>query len=176
MTTVRRMAVALLLVSTAGACGGSSRTTTTTLAPPVSVPRIQLTSPDFADGAPIPRRFTCDGDNAPPTLEWAGLPPGTTSLALVVEDPDAPSGTFVHWVALGIRPDDRGFPGHGLSGVTQPPNSAGQRAYTGPCPPRGSPAHHYVFTLYALRSPVADRAAAAGQAIGLGRLTGTYAR
>jgi Raf kinase inhibitor-like YbhB/YbcL family protein len=146
---------------------------------------ITLSSPAFTAGSAIPQRFTCDGDNLSPPLDWSGVPAGTAELALVVEDPDAPRGTYVHWIVIGLGPASTK-----LSEATVPPggrqvrNSAGKAAYTGPCPP-GGPAHHYRFTIYALqRSPdVGDDASpdAAIQAIeaaatARGRLVGTYGR
>ena len=175
-------AVAALVGAALGACGGD-----TVEGPPPSAPdRIRLTSPAFAPGAPIPQRFTCDGEDVSPPLEWSGVPAGTGSLALLVEDPDAGDGTFVHWTLFAIAPSDTGVPEGELSpGAREGENSFGDRGYGGPCPPEGDPPHRYVFTLYALRkppeldagaSPGQVRAAIADQAIARGRLTGRFER
>jgi Raf kinase inhibitor-like YbhB/YbcL family protein len=113
-----------------------------------------LTSSDFQNGARIPERYTCSGGNQSPALEWGHLPGRTRSLALIVDDPDAPLGTFVHWVVYNIAPTMKGMPeGAAPSGAEnggeQGVNGRGEIGYTGPCPPSGKP-HHYHFRLYAL--------------------------
>jgi Raf kinase inhibitor-like YbhB/YbcL family protein len=146
---------------------------------------IRVSSPAFAAGGAIPKRFTCEGENVSPPLAWSGVAAGTAEVALVVDDPDAPRGTFVHWVVVGLDPD-QGTLAEGAvpAGARQLPNSAGSAAYTGPCPP-GGPAHHYRFTVYALGRPpeVAGDAKpeAAVQAIeaaatARGRLVATFGR
>ncbi|MEM0336066.1 MAG: YbhB/YbcL family Raf kinase inhibitor-like protein [Thermofilum sp.] len=105
-----------------------------------------LESPDFPYGGEIPAAFTCDGRNAPPALRWKGQPEGTVSYLLVVYDPDAPSGTFIHWVVYDIPGSATEYHlGAGVSGL----NDFGQVGYGGPCPPRGS-THRYFFVLFAL--------------------------
>jgi Raf kinase inhibitor-like YbhB/YbcL family protein len=112
----------------------------------------QLTSSAFSDGQPIPTKYTVDGDDVSPPLEWHDVPEGTRSFALVVEDPDAPSGMFRHWALYNINNDaDHLTEGHGnreeaLTGV----NDFGDRGYGGPAPPRGHGIHHYHFKLAAL--------------------------
>src|SRR5688500_9604739 len=111
---------------------------------------IQLSSPAFADGETIPDRFTCDGDDISPPLEWSGIPDDAAELALLVEDPDAPGGTFVHWVLFGLDPKISGLaegsvPPEAKNGLT----SFGKTRYGGPCPPSGDPPHRYVFFLTA---------------------------
>ncbi len=112
----------------------------------------ELKSPAFTEGATIPQRFTCDGANVSPQLAWSGAPPATQSLVLIVDDPDAPSGTFTHWVLFDIRPEravlaEGQKPGTlGIAGR----NDFGNTGYGGPCPPRGHGAHRYHFTLSAL--------------------------
>lgn len=141
-----------------------------------------LSSPDFQAGGSIPSTFTCDGANTRPALAWTAPPRGTRSLAISVLDPDAPSGTFTHWLAWGISPQARG-----LKRAARPPregvNDAGGRGWTGPCPPSGT--HRYVFRIYALRSPLplpagADRAAFTaalkGRVIRAATLVGRYRR
>jgi Raf kinase inhibitor-like YbhB/YbcL family protein len=147
--------------------------------------RITVTSPAFAAGAAIPRRFTCEGENVSPPLAWSGAAAGTAEVALVVDDPDAPRGTYVHWVVTGLDPA-RGRLAEGAvpPGARQLPNSGGSAAWTGPCPPAG-PAHHYRFTVYALQRPPevaadADPEAAVqaieAAATARGRLVATFGR
>jgi hypothetical protein len=147
---------------------------------------IQLTSPAFADGETIPERFTCDGDDISPSLEWSGVPDAATELALLVEDPDAPGGTFVHWVLFGLSPTTRGLaegsvPPEAKNGLT----SFGNTQYGGPCPPKGDPPHRYFFYLNALSdglglqegSSAEDvRSAIKVLTVAEGKLTGTYGR
>jgi Raf kinase inhibitor-like YbhB/YbcL family protein len=136
-----------------------------------------LTSPAFADNAAIPRRFSCQGEGVSPELDWTGVPAGTTTLALLVVDPDAPiDHGFTHWVLTGIDPA-AGRLAEGTAAGTPGDSSRGSPGYTGPCPPTGT--HHYVFTLYALAAPPAAASreaieAAAPQALGKAVLTGTY--
>ena len=174
----------LLVLSLAGlaACtsGGGQPRAERALPEPITV-----SSPALTEGSPIPQRFTCDGDNRSPPLGWSGVPAGTVEVALVVDDPDAPRGTYVHWIDIGLDPASTK-----LAEATVPPggrqvrNSAGKAAYTGPCPPGGSP-HHYRFTIYALQrkaevdgdaSPEAAIADIEAAATARGRLVGTYGR
>jgi Raf kinase inhibitor-like YbhB/YbcL family protein len=150
---------------------------------------ITLTSPAFAAGESIPARYTCDGDNVSPPLQWQGVPAGTQSLALILDDPDAPSGTFVHWVIYDLPPDLRSLP-EAVPTVDNPPqggtngkNGANATGYTGPCPPTGT--HRYFFRLYALDSKSDGAAgmkkdqlsqAMEGHILAQGELMGTYAR
>ncbi len=115
--------------------------------------QLQITSPAIAEGATIPTQFTCSGAGQSPPLSWSGVPQGAKSLALIVEDPDAPAGTFVHWVVYDIPPTSEGFKAGGSEGK-EGANSAGSDRYLGPCPPPGSP-HHYHFRLFALDSRIA---------------------
>jgi Raf kinase inhibitor-like YbhB/YbcL family protein len=111
---------------------------------------MDLTSPNFEEGGRIPREHTCDGDDAPPELLWSGVPSGVVELALTCEDPDAPGGTFVHWVGWGIDPSSGRLPAGDGSGIRDGPNGFGNSGYGGPCPPPGDGPHRYEFTLYAL--------------------------
>ena len=121
----------------------------------VTMAAFPLSSPAFTQGGMIPKKFTCDGVNVSPALTWSSLPSGTRSLALIADDPDAPVGTFTHWVLYNMAPSLTGLPEAvakitQVSGVgTHGNNSYGRPGYDGPCPPRGA-AHRYVFTLYAL--------------------------
>lgn len=145
---------------------------------------IKVSSDAFADGQSIPARFTCDGGGQPPPLAWNGVPAGTAALALVVDDPDAPRGTFVHWVVLDLPGDATELDGSSLpSGAIQATNSAGRASYSPPCPPSGT--HHYKFTVYALSAPTGLRDGAAldtalraieSTATAQGTLTSTYSR
>jgi Raf kinase inhibitor-like YbhB/YbcL family protein/uncharacterized protein (TIGR00297 family) len=116
---------------------------------------IPLSSPAFEQGQSIPSRFTCEGQNASPALEWSGVPAGAKSLALIMDDPDAPMGTFVHWVIYNLPATLESLPegvalDEQVNGIgTQGKNSAGRTGYTGPCPPPGK-IHHYYFKVYAL--------------------------
>jgi|SRR5882672_4990740 len=113
-----------------------------------------LASPDFMECSPLPHhseldRFGCDGRNVAPTLHWAGVPPGTMSLALTMTDHDAPvAGGFHHWVVYNIPAHADTL--HGFSRFTQGTNSLGSPGYGGPCSPADGQIHHYIFTLYAL--------------------------
>jgi Raf kinase inhibitor-like YbhB/YbcL family protein len=150
----------------------------------------ELTSTAFEEGRPIPVQYTGDGANISPPLKWTDPPRGTRSLALLVQDPDAPRGTFTHWVAFNLPALSREL-SEGVTreevfpnGTAQGTNDFGRVGYDGPKPP-GEERHRYVFTLYALAGPL-DLPAAAGKDQFLGalpgrvlaeaRLTGTYQR
>jgi Raf kinase inhibitor-like YbhB/YbcL family protein len=118
---------------------------------------LTLTSPAFADGATIPKRYTCDADDLSPALLWTGAPTQTQSLALIVDDPDAPSGTWTHWLVWNIPPGARQLPEAVPktetldNGAAQGRNDFRRIGYGGPCPPPGKP-HRYFFKLYALKA------------------------
>lgn len=109
---------------------------------------MELKSPAFQQGKPIPKKYTCQGEDISPPLVIGGLPSGTKSIALIVEDPDAPHGTFDHWIGWNLDPaqinleEGKAFPSEGKNGF-------GDTRYRGPCPPPGTP-HRYYFKLYAL--------------------------
>ena len=115
----------------------------------------KVTAHDFAEGAHIPQRFTCEGADTSPALHWAGEPPGTKSFAVIVDDPDAPRGTWNHWLAWDIPADvhsvseSKDHPSLGISGT----NAFGRCGYGGPCPPKGGGPHRYFFRLFALDTP-----------------------
>jgi Raf kinase inhibitor-like YbhB/YbcL family protein len=115
---------------------------------------LKVTSPSFKDGEMLPDKFTCDGENISPAINWRELPMGVKSLALICDDPDAPSGDFVHWVVYNIPADIDGFKENAeISdiadlGVTD----YGRGGYGGPCPPSG--VHHYHFKVYALNEMI----------------------
>lgn len=113
-----------------------------------------LASPAFAPNAAIPAEYTCDGADISPPLSWSGAPGDTQSFVLVVEDPDAPGGTFRHWAAFDIAPGVAGLAaGYGTDrpgfGFREARNDFGAAGYRGPCPPPG-PAHHYHFRLFSI--------------------------
>lgn len=108
-----------------------------------------LTSSAFDEGQPIPERFSCDGDNVSPPLDWGSVPEGTRSLALVLHDPDAPSGDFTHWVGWNIDPGTAGLE-EGAHATVEGANGFGENGYGGPCPPPGHGAHRYFHELFAL--------------------------
>jgi Raf kinase inhibitor-like YbhB/YbcL family protein len=108
-----------------------------------------LTSSAFAPGGTIPRRHTCDGEDRSPPLSWSAPPTGARSLALILDDPDAPGGRFIHWLAWGITPDKGGL-GEGEAAPLEGRNDFAMVGYRGPCPPRGHGPHRYRFQLHAM--------------------------
>ena len=141
-----------------------------------------LTSPAFAQDEAIPLQFSCDGDDISPELAWAGIPEGAASLALILDDPDAPVGTWDHWLLFDMPPDLEGLPQGGTAG-TDGNNSWNRTGYGGPCPPGGT--HRYFFKLYALdtildlpagTAKAALEAAMEGHILGQTELMGTYTR
>lgn len=114
---------------------------------------MKVTVEGFAEGANIPARFTCDGANARPAVSWTGEPSGTMSYALIVDDPDAPGGTWNHWLVWDIPADKRELPEGGMRpDGTQGTNDFGKIGYGGPCPPRGGGPHRYYFRLFAINA------------------------
>jgi len=143
----------------------------------------RLESPAFREGEPIPASFTCDGDDVAPPLRWSDPPAGTRAYALIVDDPDAPVGTFTHCLAYDIPSSvhelSRTVPGTTLS------NDFGRLGYGGPCPPRGHGPHTYLFTLHAVDVPSIDVRGMTREALeralrphvlGTARLMGLYER
>jgi len=120
-----------------------------------AMPDLYLKTTAFQPGSEIPQQYTCEGEDLSPPLQWGGAPKGTQSFALIVEDPDAPSGTFTHWVLYDLPPSvtefTQGLPRteHVKFGGLQGMNDFGKIGYGGPCPPPGKP-HRYFFKLYAL--------------------------
>ncbi|MCX6794742.1 MAG: YbhB/YbcL family Raf kinase inhibitor-like protein [Candidatus Falkowbacteria bacterium] len=106
-------------------------------------------SSNFPDGGQIPDKYGCRGEDINPPLKFSGVPEGARGLALIIDDPGAPSGDWVHWLVFNIDPKAAGISENSVpAGVTIGLNSSGQAAYSGPCPPSGT--HHYHFKLYAL--------------------------
>src|SRR5881392_4463329 len=185
---------------------GRGRSVTATSSRPVnpgcsSRPRVWLlcsgmtfsiSSPAFKEGAIIPGKYTCDGADVSPPLGWSGAPPGTAALALTADDPDAPAGTWVHWVLYNLPGTVSHLPENvpktetlpDLGGALQGRTDFRRPGYGGPCPPPG-PAHRYFFKLYALDAPLKLQAGATkrdveaamqGRVLGTAQLMGTYAR
>ena len=174
--TALRSAVILAVLTAAGlSAAEEGDTMESTLA---------LSSPAFAAGQPIPARFTADGANVSPPLEIAGSPAGAATFALIVDDPDAPMGTWVHWVVWNIPADATRITEDSLpAGAVEGRNSWGRTGYGGPSPPSGT--HRYFFKLYAVEGSLtlsknADRAglleALEGKVLGRAQLMGTYRR
>ncbi|MGK8487632.1 YbhB/YbcL family Raf kinase inhibitor-like protein [Nocardia asiatica] len=144
---------------------------------------ISVRSTAFNHGDPIPTVYTCNGRNQPPPLTWSA-PTTATNLALIVDDPDAPSGLFTHWVVSNIPPTTTSTEeGQTPAGGVVSLNSANRAEYFGPCPPAGTGVHHYRFIVYALsdtvpvnaETPANDaRSAIVAASLGDGQLIGTY--
>ena len=152
---------------------------------------IPITSDAFREGEAIPTKYTCDGDDLSPALRWSDIPPNTKSFLLICEDPDAPSGTFTHWVLYNLPPTAAELP-EGVSaearlanGAIQGRNDFKRIGYGGPCPPPKGSAHRYFFRLYALDTELRLQAGARredivlameGHVLATGHLMGTYRR
>ena len=150
----------------------------------------QITTPAFSAGGDIPKKFTCDGPDLSPKLAWTDPPPKTQAFALIVDDPDAPVGTWVHWVLFDLAANTKELPegvakqDQVLSGAKQGRNDFGKVGYGGPCPPPGKP-HRYFFKLYALDANLGLKAGATkadveramkGHILAQGELMGRYGR
>jgi hypothetical protein len=173
------------------ACGGQSpETKSAPRKEGASAMTLLITSTAFKEGQPIPSRHTCTENDLSPALAWIGAPPGTMSFALVCDDPDAPMGTWVHWVIFNLPADSTGLPEGVLAssrlpmGAVQGRNSWKKIGYGGPCPPPGKP-HRYFFKLYALDTVLAldsnatsgnVQKAMKGHVLAEGQLMGTYKR
>jgi Raf kinase inhibitor-like YbhB/YbcL family protein len=143
-----------------------------------------LESSAFENAQAIPSRHSCDGEDVSPPLRWSNVPEGTRSLALIVDDPDAPGGVFTHWLAWGLDPSGEGL-GEGESAPREGRNDFGTKGYRGPCPPPGHGRHRYVFRLYALDAEPELAAGATkaeleqaieGNVLTIAELVGTYER
>jgi Raf kinase inhibitor-like YbhB/YbcL family protein len=149
-----------------------------------------LNSNAFEEGEPIPVRYTCRGENLSPFLTWVGVPDGTVSFALIVDDPDAPAGLFTHWVLFNIPSriseleEGAGNQVQTAIGALHGKNDMNKNMYGGPCPPSGKP-HRYQFTLYALDTTLdlaegvsrkQTLAALEGHVLARSTLTGTFKR
>jgi Raf kinase inhibitor-like YbhB/YbcL family protein len=113
--------------------------------------QMQLSSPAFKDGESIPPQYSCKGDNINPPLTILNTPENAKSLALIMHDPDAPVGDYLHWIVWDIRPSTQAIGASSVPvGAVQGPNDSNKNQYTGPCPPKGTGTHRYIFELYAL--------------------------
>jgi Raf kinase inhibitor-like YbhB/YbcL family protein len=150
---------------------------------------IKVTSSAFDNGGKIPSEYTCEGKSVAPPLSWSAVPPGTKSIAVLVEDPDAPGGTYEHFVAFNLPPDRKSLPSEAVrsiapgSALATARNSSGTIGFAPICPPSGR--HHYRFQVLALDTvldlrPAADaqavRAATDGHVLARGELVGTYGK
>jgi Raf kinase inhibitor-like YbhB/YbcL family protein len=200
VTAVGRTEFSLLLaliclLFTAIGCGRGSLPTETVLAAApaaeqkAQVASFELTSTAFAASAPIPGQYTCDGDDVSPPLQWSEPPAGTQGFALIADDPDAPAGTWVHWVLYNLPVQARSLPpalsdDAELSDGSRHGSNGWQRlGYGGPCPPSGT--HRYFFRLYALDAALnlapgetkeALLAAMEGHILAQAELMGVYTR
>ncbi len=187
------LAGVVVLVALLAGCGGDDGDEATAEKPSSSagaapttdaVEGLTIGSGAFGEGEAIPERYTCDGDDLSPPLSWSGAPGGTTELALIVDDPDAPGGTFTHWVVWGIDPADGDLgAGEVPEGAVQGTSDFGAPGYGGPCPPSGT--HRYRFELLALSTEPSIEAGAGaeelrgaveGSIVESVVLTGTYGR
>ncbi len=192
---MRIIILAALFLSNAIACSSRQQPAQPQAISPPSVnnpspqakSELKLTSNAFKEGEAMPRGYTCDGANVSPPLEWTGVPKTAKTIAIIADDPDAPAGTWVHWVLYNLPADGLGLientpqtealNGGGVQGK----NDFGKIGYGGPCPPSGT--HHYFFKFYALDSelplkPGATKAevekAMEGHIVGQAQLMGTY--
>ena len=191
---MRRARIGLMLgVLVLPACGRSP-STESVLADDMERMTIRLQSPAFVNGGTIPKLYTCDGKDLSPPLSWSGVPESARSLALICDDPDAPRGTWTHWLILdipagarelpeGVAPQERVDLAGGQEPARQGKNDFGKVGYGGPCPPGGT--HHYVFRIYAVDSRWKQGSALTregalkavkGHVLAEGRLTGLYSR
>ncbi len=189
-STASLLSVIMLLAIVISCTSSPSSAPTAARAGPqdTALPTFDLTSSAFDEGATIPTRHTCDGEDISPELTWQGAPAGTRSFVLIMDDPDAPGRTFTHWVLFDIPAGQttlpEGFqPGDvGTSGA----NDFGKTGYGGPCPPPGHGPHRYFFTLYALNTDVLNLPANASRSaveqamqnhlVAQARLMGRYER
>ena len=181
-----RRSLACGALAVAAVIAGCGRDDKVSSAPPATggPAGLKVTSPAFAPNGTIPARFTCTGAGDRPALRFAGVPAGAKELALLVIDPDAGGGGFVHWTVYGMAPSVHGIPSTGLpAGAREGSNSTGETGWTPPCPPSGT--HRYRFDLYWLRAPSKLAAGADPQkvvaaieaaAAGRGELIGRFGR
>lgn len=183
MHRFRFLAAAVAAVTVLAGCSddrGDNSTSTSVL----KLETLAVSSPAFEDGANIPERFSCEGENIPPPLRWSDIPEETRELVIVVTDPEAPSGTFVHWTVWGIDPSSKGIDGELPEGAVEGMSSSGKPTYIGPCPPAGE-THRYNFEVIALSAQLPLEAGASVDelrdevedvAISSGVLTGRFGR
>jgi Raf kinase inhibitor-like YbhB/YbcL family protein len=188
----RNLAIIILLSMTLAGCSTGPRPLPPQPAvnqSPDQKSEIKVTSVAFQQGQPIPRQYTCAGVNISPPLEWSGLPKTAKTIAIVVNDPDAPGGSWIHWVLYNVPADNIGFVENVpvsetlKAGGFQGKNDFGKIGYGGPCPPSGT--HRYFFKLYAVDAELPLKAGATwpelekaldDHVVGQGQLMGTYQR
>ena len=190
---MKQITFLLLTVVLLSACAPSAPATTEqTIDDPLAMEdamSIEITSSAFSHETPIPEKYSCKGEDVSPALAWGEPPTGTQSFALIMDDPDAPVGTWDHWLLFNIPTAARGLPEALPSDVTLPDgsmsgrNSWGKTGYGGPCPPSGT--HRYFFKLYALDEMLAISAGATkgelekamvGHILATGELMGTFSK
>ena len=167
----------------------SAQNSASTSTPQAKKGSIKLIIAAFKKGASIPRQYSCDGVNVSPPLEWSGVPKSAKTVAIIADDPDAPAGTWVHWVLYNLPAENIGMVENLpateslKAGGFQGKNDFGDIGYGGPCPPSGT--HRYFFKIYALDSELPLKAGAtkaevekamAGHVVAQGQLMGTYRR
>jgi Raf kinase inhibitor-like YbhB/YbcL family protein len=188
--TMRVLFFVLLLASCQSGGQGTGQQQPSSGTPRGSVMTFWLQSPAFSGGGSIPKKFTCEGADVSPALQWSDPPANTQSFALIADDPDAPAGTWTHWVVYDLPAKLRQLP-EGVSkqatipaGGSQGTNDFGKTGYGGPCPPPGNP-HRYFFRLYALGKKLDLKPGATKQQVvgamqshilGQAELMGTYQR
>lgn len=152
---------------------------------PGSGPKLAVSSTALADGEDVPVAFTCEGEDIAPDLTWADVPADAVEIVIVVDDPDAPGGTFTHWTAWGLRPDSAPIDGDLPQGAVEGTTDFGQVGYRGPCPPAGHGPHRYRFRVLALdaaldlprgATPAQLSDAISGHVLAWGQLQASYAR
>ena len=177
-----RRSLALPLLAIVAGCGGSKSTQPTLTLPPQPTAHLRVSSPAFINGARLKEKYTCDGAGEEPVGRAGTVPASTKELVVIVSDPDALKGTFVHVTRYAIDP--RGS-GEVNTGGTEGRNSGGKVGWSPPCPPLGDPPHHYVWTVFALRDatklqagarPEDVVAAVSDGALAEGAITATYSR
>jgi Raf kinase inhibitor-like YbhB/YbcL family protein len=177
----RKFLICFVWVIVLTSCSSNEAQTTATTEADMS---LEIKSDAFANGQSIPAKYSCTGRNISPALTWGNAPAGTQSFALIVDDPDAPMGTWVHWVVFNIPSTTTGLEESADTGaVSVGKNSSGKMSYDGPCPPSGT--HRYFFKLYALDSilslsPGATKeqllGAMKGHILAQGELMGTFSK
>ena len=181
---MKRILVCCLLVILVSACSSNQTSTSETTEPAEAAATMELKSDAFASGQSIPAKYGCTGKNISPALTWSSAPAGTQSYALIVDDPDAPMGTWVHWVLYNIPSGTTSLAENtDASGILVGKNSANHMRYDGPCPPSGT--HRYFFKLYALDSTLSLSPGATkeqllnamkGHILAQGELMGTFSK
>lgn len=186
---ISALALSLLLLASCARVPPAPSQSPTPATPRETQAEIKVTSAVFKEGQPIPRQYTCDGVNVSPPLEWTGVPKTAKTIAIIADDPDAPSGTWVHWVVYDLPAQNIGLvenlpPDEQLkAGGFQGTNDFRKIGYGGPCPPTGT--HRYFFKVYALDNFLSLKVAATktlvekameGHIVAQGQLMGTYSR